>query len=154
MPTSVWILLLVIAVVGTWWLFVHLNKVSGETAEQRTYANYCEPIFIEQQFFGHRFQERAVEDYEYIVSRIKEHGNKYLNPEKDVHLFIHRFDVQNPILDFADWQIKVKQDQQKILQDFFLPMAARAEQSGDKAAAARFYAKAGTDFVKDKNGQL
>lgn len=154
MQTEIWILILIACVSLTARLVVVWMEAKGETAEQRVYANWCEPIFIEQTFFGNWWQARAVEEYDYIVLRLKQHGNQYLDPDKDVHLFIHRFDVQNSILDFSDWQTKVKQDQQKIKHDFFLPKAVRAERHGDKAGAARFYAKAGMDFVKNANGEL
>lgn len=151
MPTEVWILLFVIAIPATWWAANALNRANGETSEQRVYANIAEPIFIEQQFFGYRWQQRAVEDYDYIIERLKECGNKHIKKE-NVHLFIHNFDVNNPIFDFADWRAKVLTDKQKILENFFIPLAERAAKNGDKAAAARYFAKAGImDFAKEKS---
>lgn len=150
MPTEVWILLFVVAIPATVWATNAFNKAKGETSEQRTYANWCEPIFVEQNMFGAWFQQRTIDEYDRVIALLKEHGNKHITP-KDVHLFIHNFDVKNPILDFADWQSRVLVDKQKIKEQFFLPKAERAMQNGDKAAAARYFAKAGiVDFEKEK----
>lgn len=151
MPTSVWILLILIAIFATWYAFAYFHQQRGETAEQKTYANWHEPIFIEQSFFGSWWQARAVEEYDYIKAKLKEHGNRYLDPEKDVVLFIHRLDVDRPILDFSDWRLQVRKQQADILEAFFIPLANRANASGDKAAAARFLSKAGmpVEFEKE-----
>ena len=154
MVTSIWVLLLIISVVLTWHAFAYFHRQRGETAEQKTYANFCEPIFVEQTFFGTWWQERAVQEYDLIKSKLKEHGNQYLDPETDVYLFIHRLDVDRPISDFSDWRLQIRQEQYRILENFFVPLADRANASGDKAAAARFLRKAGrpVEFVKE-NGQ-
>lgn len=130
------------------------NHVAGENAEMKTYANWHEPIFVEQTFFGAWWQERAVEEYDMIRAKLKEHGNQFLDPLKDVHLFIHRLDVDHPILDFADWRLQIRKEQAQILENFFIPLANRAAQSGDKAMAARLLQKAGrnVEFVKE-NGE-
>lgn len=155
MPTSIWILILILAFVGAWYLFAYLHRERGSTAEMKTYANWHEPIFIEQQFFGYWWRDRAEEEYNLVVAKLKEHGNKFLNPAEDVHLFIHRLDVDNPILDFSDWRIQVRKEQSDILQNWFIPLANRAMASGDKAGAARMLRKAGVmvtaDFEPEKN---
>lgn len=104
----------------------HYLKDKGETAEARVWASYDEPLFFIQAAYGTWFAQATIEQHERALELLKKHGNKLLDKENDIHLWVHRAAVHNPKLDFKEWREQCRVDERRYKEDFDLKKAAQA----------------------------
>jgi len=128
------ILLLIIAVVATLLIRINRREKGQKNAREIHYANVRLPQIFVQQDVTTDAMRAAIEQYEYCVMMLKRQGNKYLNPDKDVHLFTWLADRENGLIDFDLWQIEVEKAIANIKADFIKLHTAGAPNA---AAAGR-----------------
>lgn len=122
-----WLILGALALVALTALVVfNLLKDRRETAEARVWANYDEPLFFIQSAYGTWFAQETTAQYERALELLKKHGNKLLDKENDIHLWVHRATVHNPKLDFKEWREQCRVDERKYKEEFDLKKAAQA----------------------------
>lgn len=136
----------------------NLLKSRGETAEERTWASWDEPLFFIQPMYGAEFAAETTAQYERAIAMLKKHGNRFLDKEKHVHLWIHRATPHNPKLDFKEWREQCRVDERKYKEEFDLEKARNALAKGQLLERAQMLTTEKLplekrDFQKDKNGQ-
>lgn len=128
------ILIAIVSVVATLLIRFDRREKGQKTWREIHYANVRMPQIFVQQDVTPEAMKAAIEQYEYCVEMLKRQGNKYLNPDKDVHLFTWLADEKNTALDFEIWEISVKKACENIKEEFLKEHAKRAPNS---AAAIR-----------------
>ena len=114
-----YVLLLIMAtalVVG----FIRLKWADSRarTWRQNHYANYCLPLIFEQRDNTPESAQSTITEYESCLSALSECGNKYLNPETQVHLWLYLADKENNRTDFARWVLENQSRRTKIFEPF------------------------------------
>jgi hypothetical protein len=88
-------LLTAVGVIG-WLVWSAKREISD--AQAMFWASVSEPLFfISRHAFDFDVVERANEARE----KLKEHGNRWLDPEKDVRVWVYGSDIANPSRDFS-----------------------------------------------------
>jgi len=128
------ILIAIICVVATLLIRVNTREKGQKTWREIHYANIRLPQVFVQQDVTPEAMQATIEQYEYCVTMLRKQGNKYLNPDKDVHLFTWLADDKNAVLDFDLWKIEADKASDLIKEDFAKEKAAKAPNA---AAAGR-----------------
>jgi len=142
------ILIAIICIVATLLIRVNTREKGQKTWREIHYANIRFPqVFIQQDVTPEAMQA-TIEQYEYCVTMLRKQGNKYLNPDKDVHLFTWLADDQHAVLDFFLWKAEADHASNLIKEDFAKEKAAKAP---TPVAAARAILGAQNDETFNKN---
>jgi len=120
------ILISIICVVATLLIRLGRREKGQKTAREIHYANVRTPQIFVQQDVTPEAMRAAIEQAEYCTMMLKKQGNKYIDPNKDVHLFTWLADEKNTVLDFELWEAAVKKAVENIKEDFLKTHAARA----------------------------
>lgn len=98
------ILILLVCILATAWVVNYLHRQDAETSEKVFWSQRKQPLFYVQPDATKAAQLETVAQYERAVSKLKEHGNKWLTAS-DVFLWIWGADGENTETDFARWEI-------------------------------------------------
>ena len=112
-----------------------LVKSRGESAEERVWASWDEPLFFIQPMYGAEYAAETTAQYERALAMLKKHGNRFLAFDKDVFLWIHRATPHNPKLDFREWREQCRVDERNYKEEFDAEKARLA--AGKKALLLR-----------------
>jgi len=128
------ILIAIICIVATLLIRLNRREKGQKTWREIHYANVRTPQIFVQQDVTPEAMRAAIEQAEYCAMMLKKQGNKYIDHNKDVHLFTWLADKDNTVLDFDLFRIKTEKAIENIKQDFLKTHAAGAPNA---AAAGR-----------------
>jgi hypothetical protein len=95
--TQVLILLLIMAAgIIAWMIWSAKREISD--AQAMFWASVSEPLFF---ISRHAFDFEVVAMADEARAKLAEHGNKWLDPEKDVRCWVYGSDISNPSRDFS-----------------------------------------------------
>lgn len=97
--TQVLILLLIMAAGVIAWL-VWSAKREISDAQAMFWASVSQPLFYVSRT---PFDDSVVAQAEEAKVNLEKHGNKWLDPDNDIHCWVYRSDIPNPTGDFAIW---------------------------------------------------
>lgn len=133
-------------------------KVKGETAEAAHWARCSDPLIFEQPAFGKEFQEETIAQYERALALLKKHGNRLIDTDEDVYLWIHRADAEHATIDFEKWKGEKAVHRLQIKEENELKKAARAAKKYSLLEHAKLKTNGvpleKRDFQRNENGNL
>lgn len=144
------ILFLLLAVAATGYVVHRLHLQAAENAEMVAWANQAQPLIFEQPDATAQSQQATKILYEIAVSKIKEHGNKWIT-EKDIHLWLWGADNYNTSPDFQQWALLNVRRRMDVFEQFRAEKAQRAARANDVPGMANIYT--GSQEFDDINQQ-
>lgn len=121
------------------------------TAREIRYANARIPFFFEQRDATPEAARSAKSEYDYCVMMLRKCGNQFLDPAKDVHLFIYLADPENGLIDFDLWRIEVHHRQRDIEEQYLREKAMLAKSAALAAKTIWAMPKQENDFNDVQN---
>lgn len=138
MPLEYQILTTIFAIVATAYIVHRLHTKAGEKAEMVAWSNQAQPIIFEQPDATAAAQQATKALYEIAVSKIKEHGNKWIT-ESDLHLWLWGADNYNTSPDFQQWALLNVRRRMDVFEQFRSEKAARAARANDVPGMANVF---------------
>ena len=139
MPDTTTIILIFLALIAGIAIANYFNRQEGLTKSAMFWANYQEPLIYRQRDINDR--DATIAAYDNAVAMLKEHGNQYLDREKEVLLWLYGAEEEKMNIDFAEWSFQAISLEKRIREEFRKEkLRQSAAKNGNFSEAAKQFA--------------